>query len=130
MFDLGWSELLLLAVLAIIVVGPKDLPRMMRTIGRHVAKARAMAQEFQRSFDEIAREADLDEFRREVATIKNTNMISDLKKDIESDQAAAPASTDSASQSKPDPDTGLDLDIDADVAEEETSPVVSSAAKP
>ena len=71
MFDLGWSELLLLMVLAIIFVGPKDLPMMMRTVGQAVAKVRAMAREFQSSFDELARETELEELRKEVASLKN-----------------------------------------------------------
>lgn len=71
MFDLGWSELLLLMVLAIIFVGPKDLPKMMRTVGQAVAKVRAMAREFQSSFDELARETELEELRKEVASLKN-----------------------------------------------------------
>ena len=62
---LGWMELLILAALAIVVVGPKDLPILMRTIGRFVGKARALAREFQESFEEIAREAELEELRKE-----------------------------------------------------------------
>ena len=62
---LGWTELLIVAALAIIVVGPKDLPILLRTIGRFVGKARALAREFQESFEEIAREAELEELRKE-----------------------------------------------------------------
>ena len=62
---LGWGELLLVAAIAIVVVGPKDLPILMRTIGRFVGKARALAREFQESFEEIAREAELEELRKE-----------------------------------------------------------------
>lgn len=84
MFDIGWSELLLVAVLAIIFVGPKDLPKMMRTAGQYVAKARAMAREFQNSFDELAREAELDELRREVSALKDqaTSPLRSLKDEI------------------------------------------------
>ena len=56
MFDIGWSELLLIAIVALIVVGPKDLPVMFRTLGRFTAKARAMGREFQRAMDDAARE--------------------------------------------------------------------------
>ena len=59
MFDIGWSELLALVVIAIVFVGPKDLPRMMRTAGQYVAKVRAMAREFQTSFEDLARETQL-----------------------------------------------------------------------
>lgn len=62
---LGWTEILIVAAIAIVVVGPKDLPILMRTIGRFVGKARALAREFQESFEEIAREAELEELRKE-----------------------------------------------------------------
>jgi len=63
MLDLGWSELLIIGVVALIVVGPKDLPRMLRTLGQYAARARGMAREFQRSMDEAARQADIDELK-------------------------------------------------------------------
>ena len=63
MFDVSWSEMLIVGVLALIFVGPKDLPRMMREVGRWVGKARGMARQFQRAMDDAAREADLDELR-------------------------------------------------------------------
>jgi sec-independent protein translocase protein TatB len=54
MFDLGWTELLVIGVVALIVVGPKDLPKMFRTLGQFTAKARSMAREFQRAMDDAA----------------------------------------------------------------------------
>ncbi|MEQ9530061.1 MAG: Sec-independent protein translocase protein TatB [Parvibaculaceae bacterium] len=72
MFDIGWSELLILAAIAIIFVGPKDLPRMMRTIGQYVGKVRAMARDFQSSFEDLARETELEELRKEVSDLKTT----------------------------------------------------------
>lgn len=70
MFDIGWSELLVLAAVAIIFVGPKDLPRMMRTVGQYVSKARAMARDFQNSFEDLARETELEELRNEVSELR------------------------------------------------------------
>lgn len=74
MFDIGWSELLLVAVLAIIFVGPKDLPRLMRTLGQYTARMRAMAREFQNSFEDLARETELDELRKQVADLREGAM--------------------------------------------------------
>lgn len=63
MLDMGWTEILIIGVVALIVVGPKDLPRMFRTLGQYAGKMRGMAREFQRSMDDAAREADLNEFK-------------------------------------------------------------------
>ncbi|KCV83198.1 twin-arginine translocation protein [Actibacterium atlanticum] len=57
MFDLGWTELLVVGIVALIVVGPKDLPGMFRTLGRFTAKAKGMAREFQRAMNDAADEA-------------------------------------------------------------------------
>ena len=74
MFDIGWSELLLVAVLAIVFVGPKDLPRVMRVAGQYVARMRAMAREFQQSFEDLARESELDDLRKEVEALRRDTM--------------------------------------------------------
>lgn len=61
MLDIGFMEIVVIGALALIVVGPKDLPGLLRTVGQFVGKARAMAREFQRTMDDAAREADLGE---------------------------------------------------------------------
>ncbi len=61
MLDLGWSELLIIGVVALIVVGPKDLPKMLRTLGQYAGRAKGIAREFQRSMDDAARQADIEE---------------------------------------------------------------------
>ncbi|MEO1292832.1 MAG: Sec-independent protein translocase protein TatB [Pseudomonadota bacterium] len=68
MFDIGGLELIVLAALALIIVGPKELPGMIRNVGRWVAKARGLAREFQQGMEEAAREADLD---KEVNALKS-----------------------------------------------------------
>ena len=73
MFDIGWSELLVLGALALIVVGPKDLPGMLRSLGQIAGKARGMAREFQRTMEDAAREADLDELRDVQKSMKDWN---------------------------------------------------------
>ncbi|TIX10742.1 MAG: twin-arginine translocase subunit TatB, partial [Mesorhizobium sp.] len=59
MFEVGWTEMLVIAVVMIVVVGPKDLPNMLRTFGRTTAKLRAMAGDFQKQFNEALKEAGL-----------------------------------------------------------------------
>lgn len=61
MLDIGWSELLVVGILALLVVGPRELPRLMRTVGSWARQARGLAREFQRTMDDVAREADLKE---------------------------------------------------------------------
>ncbi len=61
MLDLGWSEILIIGVVALIVVGPKDLPKMLRTLGQYAGRAKSIAREFQRSMDDAARQADIEE---------------------------------------------------------------------
>jgi sec-independent protein translocase protein TatB len=78
MFDLGWQEFFLIATIAVIVVGPKDLPNVIRTVVGWIRKVRAMARDFQGSIEEVAREAELDEIRREAAKLNSQ----DLKQSI------------------------------------------------
>ena len=70
MFGIDGSEFLVILIVALVVVGPKDLPRLMRTIGQLAGRARAMADQFKRSFDDMARQSELDELRSEVNKLK------------------------------------------------------------
>ncbi len=76
----GFFELVLVAVVALIVVGPKDLPKLMRSAGRLVAKARSMAGEFTAAFDQMAREAEMEELRKEIEELKKNNPVADAKR--------------------------------------------------
>ena len=64
MFDIGYSELLMIAVVALVVIGPKDLPNVMRTVGKWVGKARGMARHFRSGIDTMMREAELEEMEK------------------------------------------------------------------
>ena len=75
MLDIGWSELLVIAIVAVVVVGPKDLPRLMRTVGRYTSKARGLAREFRASFEELGRETELEEINREMERIRREDPI-------------------------------------------------------
>ena len=79
MFDIGWSEMAVILMVALIVIGPKDLPRVARQIGRWTAKARGMAREFQRSLDDMAREAELQDIKAEMEKLSRT----DVRRQIE-----------------------------------------------
>ncbi|WP_336488944.1 Sec-independent protein translocase protein TatB [Methylobacterium nigriterrae] len=72
MLDMSWGEVMLIGGVALIVIGPKDLPKALRTVGQITGKLRRMAGEFQMQFNEAIREAELDEVRREVDGIKRT----------------------------------------------------------
>jgi sec-independent protein translocase protein TatB len=66
LFDLGWSEILLIGTVALVFIGPKDLPKAMRVAGYWVRKARTLSREFQGSIDQMIREAELDEMRQDL----------------------------------------------------------------
>jgi sec-independent protein translocase protein TatB len=66
LFDLGWSEILLIGVVALVFIGPKDLPKAMRLAGYWVRKARSLSREFQSSIDQMIREAELDDMRQQL----------------------------------------------------------------
>lgn len=74
MFDIAWSELLLIAVVALVVIGPKDLPSAIFTFGKWVRKARGVAREFQTHIDDMMRETELDELRREALKTRDMNI--------------------------------------------------------
>ncbi len=76
--QIGFAEMLVLALLAIIVVGPKDLPKLMNNIGRFMARIRALGQEFKNAFDDMGAEAEVAELRKEIEELKKMGKISDL----------------------------------------------------
>jgi sec-independent protein translocase protein TatB len=95
MFNIGWSELLVIGIVALIVIGPKELPVALRTLGQWMAKIRRMASEFQNQFHEAMREAELADLKKEVdemtakaQSYAQFDPIEDIRKDIEN--AAAP----------------------------------------
>lgn len=75
MFDIGWTELLLIGVVALIVIGPKDLPDMFRTMGRFTAKARSMARDFQRAMESAADEAGVKDVAKDLKTMTSAKSM-------------------------------------------------------
>lgn len=80
--SLGFNEIIILGILALLVVGPKDLPLLFRKLGRWTAKLRGMAQEFRTGFDELARQAELDELKREVDSLRRTTSLQDIRTEL------------------------------------------------
>ncbi|UWU16230.1 Sec-independent protein translocase protein TatB [Rhizobium sullae] len=133
MFDIGWTELLVIAVVLIVVVGPKDLPPMLRAFGKMTQRARKVAGEFRAQFDEALREADLDDVRQTISDAQRLNPANSLREamnplrqmgnDIKADLQKATAvenKTEAPPVSAPEPSMSLP----------ETPPVVAPAPEP
>jgi sec-independent protein translocase protein TatB len=89
MFDIGWSELVVIAVVALIAIGPKELPGVLRMVGQWMGKARKMASEFQGQFNEAMREAEMADLKKSFDDIKDAatgfasnNIMTSLQKDV------------------------------------------------
>jgi sec-independent protein translocase protein TatB len=83
MFDFAWSEIVVIAVVALVVIGPKDLPKVLRTVGVWVGKARNIAREFQGSLDQMIREAELEDVRKEVEKATSMDLAHDIENTID-----------------------------------------------
>src|SRR6201996_1103234 len=89
MFDIGWSEIALIAVVALIAIGPKELPGVLRMVGQWLGKARKMAAEFQGQFQEAMREAEMADLKKSFDEVKEAasgfgsgNVLTSLEKDV------------------------------------------------
>jgi sec-independent protein translocase protein TatB len=85
MFDLSWGELMVIGTVALVVIGPKDLPVAIRTVSRFVGQARKLAREFQSGMEQMAREAGVDEMKREVNRIASGDYDEKMKSYIDPD---------------------------------------------
>jgi len=90
MFDIGWGELVVIGIVALIAIGPKELPTVLRTLGQYMAKIRRMASEFQGQFQEAMREAEMADLKKQAEDLKNSvsdlaniNPMADTQKEIE-----------------------------------------------
>jgi sec-independent protein translocase protein TatB len=93
MFDIGWGELLVIGIVALIAIGPKELPGALRTLGQWMGKLRRMASEFQNQFQEAMREAEMadlkkqvDEMTSQASSYANFDPVSEVRKELESTQ--------------------------------------------
>jgi sec-independent protein translocase protein TatB len=83
MFDVGWTELLLIAVVALFVIGPRDLPKALKTVGAWTARARSLAREFQSGVDEMIRESELDELRKSAEKAMSVDLEKEIKDTVD-----------------------------------------------
>ena len=99
MFDIGWGELVVIGIVALIAIGPKELPTVLRTLGQYMAKVRRMASEFQGQFQEAMREAEMADLKKQAEDLKssvsdlgNFDPLAETQKQIESafDEPAKP----------------------------------------
>ncbi len=124
MFDIGWSEIVVIAVVALIAIGPKELPAVLRTIGQYMGKIRRMANEFQGQFREAMREAEMADIKKQVdemtsaaQDITRYNPLDDVQAELNSaltdkpaQPSAAAASPEAAASAVPAP-VGADVTI-------------------
>ena len=111
MLDIGFMEILVIGALALIVVGPKELPGLLRTVGQYAGKARAMAREFQRTMEDAAREADLGDVAEAVKGKKNklpfgnqvVDSLKEFEKTVKSEVSEAQRAGEAAVRSAPKP---------------------------
>jgi len=127
MFDIGWGELVVIGIVALIAIGPKELPTVLRTLGQYMAKIRRMASEFQGQFQEALREAEMADLKKQAEDLKtsvsdltNFNPLANTQKEIErafevpgagkaiEAPAEGPATTSSA---VPEPAQQVDLNV-------------------
>jgi sec-independent protein translocase protein TatB len=111
MFDIGWSELLLIGVVALIVIGPKELPGALRTLGQWTGKLRRMAAEFQGQFQEAMREAEMVDLKKQVDDLTmqaqgyaSLDPLAEVRKEVESTRHQIEASMTGEGAAAPSPD--------------------------
>lgn len=100
MFDVSWSELLIVGIVALIVVGPKDLPRFLNTLGRYAGMVRRQANEFRTVFEQAMREAEMDEIQKEVRAVSEgvKASLDEATRSVESVKTAAETKIDTSAE--------------------------------
>jgi sec-independent protein translocase protein TatB len=83
LLDFGWSELMLIGIVALVVIGPKDLPKALRVAGFWVRKARTLSREFQSSVEQMVREAELDEMRQELKKASEIDLDKEFRQAVD-----------------------------------------------
>jgi len=126
MFDIGWSELLIIGVITLLVVGPKDLPVFLRTVGRYFGAIKKQAAEFRTQFDEALRETELDQLRKDVVSMKTEveTSVRQVTRQVEDDIAE----TKRAVEGKPkSPETSTEAKTSASQTPQDEAPAAASS---
>lgn len=151
MFDIGWSEILVIVIITILVVGPKELPGLLRTIGKTVSNLRRMAGDFQHQFNDALKEAELDDVQKSIGDIRKLNpstavkdavkkqlsSVDDLSEDLSSQMAASKSeinealNTDGAASGEPSGNSSSALQSDVgDLTEDHHSMMPPELVEP
>jgi sec-independent protein translocase protein TatB len=135
MFDIGWSELVVIAVVALIAIGPKELPAVLRTVGQYMGKIRRMASEFQGQFQEAMREAEMADLKKSVDEMTDVakgftdfDPLASVKKEVDSFAADPLATTPSASASPEAAVPGTPAPMSSDATIPQSSPAMAPEA--
>jgi sec-independent protein translocase protein TatB len=139
MFDVGWSEMAVIALVALVVIGPKDLPKAMRTAAFWVRKARGLAAEFHSGLNEMVREAELEEAREAIRSAKNLNIERTIENTVDPTgtvseafqtpkELALPPDTPLGVAAAPEPPTVVPEQIEPPAAEPELKQVGATSA--
>src|SRR5215467_3326929 len=117
MFDISWTEFLLIGIVALIVIGPKELPAVMRTLGQWTRKIRSLAADFQNQFHEAMREAEMADLKKQVddmaQDIKQYDPLKDVRSDVEAIGKDLDAGLNKPANKEPGQPTSLGADKDA-----------------
>jgi sec-independent protein translocase protein TatB len=117
MFDISWTEFVLIGVVALIVIGPKELPAVMRTVGQWTRKVRSMAADFQHQFQEAMREAEMADLKKQVDDLAHDVKNYDPLKEVKADVEAAGRDIQASFEQKPQAATLADVAAPAAAAE-------------
>lgn len=85
MLDIGWTEIATIAIIAIIIIGPRDLPKAMRSLAKMIGKAKAMMREFQSNIDDLIKESELEEVKKQIQSARNFDIKSKISETIDPD---------------------------------------------
>ncbi|MEP4292018.1 MAG: Sec-independent protein translocase protein TatB, partial [Rhizobiaceae bacterium] len=142
MFDIGWTEMLVVAVVAILFVGPKELPGMLRAFGKSVKKIRMLAGDFQRQFDDALKDAELDGVKDSINSVRNLDPTKQIKDKLNPLKAELDDVKDSVEKAgdydpeclfdedkAPKVDPPVEVDVDAALAKQREADAAAAAAK-